>query len=73
MDLSACASQQSKGTGVVSQNDQHLKLIELFVKWCQYFLLLEWSNGFVINKQTVLTFGKCLQLLRLFSMISISG
>ena len=52
--LSACASLKTKGIGVVSQNDQLLELIELFVKQCQYFVLLEQSNGFLINKQTLL-------------------
>ena len=32
-----------------SQNDQLLQLIELFVKGCQYFVLLEQSHRFLIT------------------------
>ena len=52
---------------MVSQNVQLLELIELFVKWCQYSVLLEQLNSFLINKQTVLTFGKCLILASIFA------
>ena len=54
--LSACALLKTKGTGVVSQNDQLLQLIELFVKQCQYFVLLEQSNGFLIENRLCFDF-----------------
>ena len=56
--LSACALLKTKGTDVVSQNDQLLQLIELFVKRCQYFVLLEQSNGSLITNRLCFDFWK---------------
>ena len=51
---------------MVSQNDQLLQLIELFLKHCQYFYTFGTVKRFS-DQQTdsVLTFGKCVSVVGL--------